>query len=431
MAKLNIRNRNKGQTGADGKPKPANWEYRFEAAKIDGKRRSISKAGFRTKADAEREGAKAMAEYNASGCSYSPSNISYADFIELWYTEYVMANLKPNTQYAYRYVIDNHLKPYFGQMKVSAITPLIVQRYVNLKFKDGLKRNSIKQIMGVLTKSFKYACVPLQIIQHSPATNLVYPKTTSEKGKCKKYILSMDDYNAIIDRFPEDDPYHYAIMISMYTGLRIGEVYGLTWNDVDFKNGTISVSKQMVKMRLPADQKQDGKKNTAYYLAPTKTHSSIRTIPIGKTLSDALRKWKKMQMESMLEYGEYYTEIYSKKESDSVGNDVYKIIEMERSIPVALNTVPLVMRKLNGKQAKRDSFQYATRVIHYELGIEFNFHSLRHTHATMLIESGVSPKTVQMRLGHENIETTLQTYVHDTETMAQEAADVFDQLMNA
>ena len=88
------------------------------------------------------------------------------------------------------------------------------------------------------------------------------------------------------------------------------------------------------------------------------------------------------------------------------------------------------MRKENGQYSSTDSFKYAARVIHYDLGIKFNFHSLRHTHATKMIEQGVTPKAVQERLGHENIETTLQTYVHNTEVMAQDAVDVFEKAVS-
>ena len=90
----------------------------------------------------------------------------------------------------------------------------------------------------------------------------------------------------------------------------------------------------------------------------------------------------------------------------------------------------MVMRKENGQYSSIDSFKYAARVIHYDLNINFNFHSLRHTHATKLIESGISPKTVQARLGHERIETTLQTYVHNTEQMEQEAVNSFEEIMS-
>ena len=90
----------------------------------------------------------------------------------------------------------------------------------------------------------------------------------------------------------------------------------------------------------------------------------------------------------------------------------------------------MIMRKENGQYSSLDSFKYASRVIHYDLGINFNFHSLRHTHATKLIESGIGPKAVQARLGHSNINTTLQTYVHNTEQMEQEAVDAFEKVLS-
>ena len=136
-----------------------------------------------------------------------------------------------------------------------------------------------------------------------------------------------------------------------------------------------------------------------------------------------------MQLEHQLGYGEFYTQVFKKPEKDEKGNTIYRLIEAEKSLPVALQEADLVMRKENGQYSSTDAFKYAARIIHYDLGIKFNFHSLRHTHATMLIEAGVSPKSVQKRLGHENIQTTLQTYVHDTEVMEESAVDTFEKLV--
>ena len=80
----------------------------------------------------------------------------------------------------------------------------------------------------------------------------------------------------------------------------------------------------------------------------------------------------------------------------------------------------------DGSFVTTDSFKYCSRVIHHELKLKFDFHSLRHTHATILVENGADIKNVQARLGHEKIETTLQTYVHDTEGMAERSVDIFE-----
>ena len=429
MAKLNIRNRNKDKYDKDGRPKPPNWEYRFEAAKIEGKRKSISKAGFRTKKDAEVAGAKAMAEYNNAGLKFEPSDMSFADFLDYWFDNYVKMSCKYNTQRIYEGVIRTHLKPALGAFKLRSLTPVMIQDYVNRKFTTGLKKNTLTNIISVLTGSLKYAVQPAQLLQSSPAEYVTYPKLTGDRVDVNRTVVSMDDFERMMERFEPGNPFRYALLIGLYTGLRIGEVYALTWSDIDLKAGTLSVDKLVYK-RSYGQQINKGEakpeEKTAWYFGDTKTKASVRKIKIGKTLVNALREYRAIQLQQRLKYGEYYTQIYKKEERDEKGNQIFRLIEVEKSVPVSLEEADLILRKENGQYSSTDSFKYAARVIHYDLGVQFNFHSLRHTHATKLIEAGVSPKAVQARLGHEDIKTTLQTYVHNTEVMEQEAVDVFE-----
>lgn len=436
MAKVNVRNRNKGKVDKSGKPKPANWEYRFEAAKIDGKRKHISKSGFRTKKEAEDAGAKALAEYNNAGLKFEPSDMSYADYLDYWFDNYVKVSCKYNTQMAYNQIIEQHLKPALGMYKLRSLTPVLIQEYVNKKFVTGLKKTTVTNIMSVLSGSLRYAVVPAQLLTSSPAEYVKYPKKKTNKKETNRIILSIDDFNKMLDRFEKGNPFRYALLIGFHTGLRIGEVYGLTWDDIDFDKRTLDVNKQAYKRNYGVDvrrvMKQKGKREekSAWYFGDTKTLSSTRKIKIGDTLIKELREYKAIQAQNELLYGEYYTQIFMKKETDEKGKDIYRLIEVEKSVPVGLPQANLIMRKENGQYSSSDSFKYAARVIHYDLGITFNFHSLRHTHATTLIEGGVSPKAVQARLGHENIETTLQTYVHNTEAMEQTAIDVFEKTLS-
>lgn len=435
MAKLNIRNRNKDKFDKDGKAKAANWEYRFEAAKIDGKRKSISKAGFKTKKEAEIAGTKAMAEYNNAGIKYEPSEMSYADFLDYWYENYVKMSCKYNTQTNYAMIIENHLKPALGMYKLRSLTPIMIQEYVNQKYVTGLKKTTLTNIMAVLSGSLKYAVVPAQLLHSSPAEYVKYPKLKSDRSEVNRTIISVEDFNRMLERFEKGNPFRYALLIGFYTGLRIGEVFALTWDDIDFKEKTLDVNKLVYKRNHGVDvrqsMKEKGKKEekSAWYFGDTKTASSVRKIKIGDTLINELKEYRKKQMENQLYYGEYYTNIYKKEEADEKGNTIFRLVEVEKTVPVSLPTVNLIMRRENGQMSTTDSFKYAARVIHYDLGIKFNFHSLRHTHATKLIESGVSPKAVQKRLGHENIETTLQTYVHNTEDMEQSAVDAFENIV--
>lgn len=436
MAKLNIRNRNKDKFDKDGKAKAPNWEYRFEAAKVNGHRKHISKAGFKTKKDAEIAGAKAMAEYNNSGSAFKPSEMSYSDFLNYWFDNYVKLSCKYNTQVAYTHIIEGHLKPTLGMYKLCSLTPLVIQDYVNEKFVSGLKKTTLSNIIAVLSSSLKYAVVPAQLLQASPAEYITYPKTTSERRITNRTVISIDDFNRIIARFDKGSPFRYALLIGFHTGLRIGEVYGLTWDDINFTDKTLSVNKLIYKRNYGNDVRnaisQKGKKEerSAWYFGSTKTLSSVRTIKIGDTLIQELKEYKKIQTDNQELYDEYYTNIYQKAEQDEKNNTIYRLLEAEATIPVPLSPIEPIMRKENGQYSSPDSFKYASRIIHYELGIEFNFHSLRHTHATMLIEAGVSPKTVQKRLGHENISTTFQTYIHNTDSMETTAVDTIEKIMS-
>ena len=421
MAKLNVIDRNKGQFYKNGKPKPPNWQYRFEGAKVGGKRQPISKAGFRTKKEAEIAGAKAMAEYNNAGLKFTPSEMSFSDYLDYWYKNYVEMTCRHNTQVSYEGIIRLHLKPALGQYRLKALTPIMLQDYVNQKFVAGLKKSTLKNIMGVLTGSLDYAVLPAQLLQSSPAANIKYPKLSAERAEVNRTVISLDDFQQMLNHFEKGNPFRYALLIGFHTGLRIGEVYGLTWEDIDLKAHTLSVNKLVYKRKRG--------EGTAWYFGDTKTNASIRSIKIGETLVRELKEYRTMQLEQQLSYGEYYTQIFKKPEKDEKGNTIYRLIEVEKSLPVALPEADLVMRKENGQYSSTDAFKYAARVIHYDLGIRFNFHSLRHTHATMLIEAGVSPKAVQARLGHEHINTTLQTYVHNTEAMEESAVDTFEKLV--
>jgi len=437
MAKLNIRNRNAGKLSKDGKPKPPNWEYRFEGGKIDGKRNQISKAGFKTKREAEIAGAKALAEYDNSGISFKPSEMTFADFLDYWFDNYVTTKCKYNTQLSYHYIIENHLKPSMGHYKLKSLTPIMLQDYVNKKFITGdMKKNTLKNICTVLSGSLKYAVVPAQLLQSNPAADLTYPKTTGKRSEVNRTVIPDEDWKKIIERFKVGSPYRYALLIGYHTGLRMGEVYGLTWDDIDFEAKTLVVDKLAYKrnygvnIRQVMKEKNKKEEKSAWYLGTPKTAASYRKILIGDTLLNELKAYKEMQEANREIYGEYYVELYSKEEKDEKGNVIQRMLEVENSVPVGLPKLNMLFRKENGEYSSYDSFKFAARIIHHELNLTFNFHSLRHTHATKLIEGGASPKAVQHRLGHEHISTTLQTYVHNTDSMEQETVEIFENLLN-
>lgn len=427
MAKINVRDRNKNNP--DKKP---NWEYRFEAAKIDGKRKHISKSGFRTKKEALDAGTKALAEYNNAGLHFEPTEISVSDYLDYYFDQYIKINLKYNTQLNKQSVFENHLKPNLGHYKLKSLNASVLQEYANGLKLNGLSKSSIEGILSSFSAALDYAVEPLHYIQANPMRYVKMPKI--KKKPRERIILQPDEWQKIIERFPPPSRFYIPLMIGYYTGMRISEVFALTWEDVDFNNRTISVNKQVVKRNYGVDVREvlktKGKKEekSAWYFQSLKTDSSERVIKFGDSLFHALKAELMEQKKKELLYGEYFTIQVIKTEIDEKNNKIERIIPVQKCVDPTLPRTNLICISENGEYTSTDSFKYPSRIIHHELGMAFDFHSLRHTHATRLIEAGVSPKTVQARLGHQNIETTLQTYVHNTEQMEENAVDVFEKI---
>lgn len=230
----------------------------------------------------------------------------------------------------------------------------------------------------------------------------------------------------ILERFPEGSPFYIPIMIGYYTGVRISECFGLTWDRIDLNNRIITIDRQVVKRKL-GDIHDKGNKSEWYVQSP-KTQTSVRKIKYGKTLDQALRNACRAKQKNRMELGSHFTEYYFKPEKDDQGNTIYRIFGAPRDIPVQLDKADLVCVRSDGSMLTTDSFKYVCRVCKYDLCIPFNYHSLRHTHATMLIEGGAPVKDVQMRLGHTDVQTTINSYVHDTTAMQDETVDLFERM---
>ena len=409
------------------------WSYYFELGKVDGKRKKKEKGGFRTKKEAEAALSAAMNEYNNAGQVFEPSEISVSDYLDQWYELSCKLNLKYNTQIGYLRIIEGHLKPKFGMYKLKALTPAVLQGYANSLKLNGYSKSHIVGILTVFQSALDYAVEPMHYISQNPMKLVKIPKV--ERKPRERIILTLDEWQRIIDRF-RDTRFYIPLMIGFYTGLRISEAFALTWDDIDLEKRTLTVNKQVVKRNFGADVRKavekKGKKESrsSWYFTTTKTATSTRTIPFGETLCQALRQEKIKQKENEIKYGEYYTIHVLKKEIDEKGNDMYRIVPVQKCVESQLQRVYLICIAENGQYTSTDSFKYCSRIIHNELQIAFDYHSLRHTHATMLIEAGANVKNVQARLGHTNIQTTLQTYVHDTEKMGEQSVDLFEQITN-
>lgn len=407
------------------------YEYNFDVAKIEGKRKRITKSGFKTKAEALKQGTIAYNEYLNTGRKVVSNEMSYSDFLDYWLDNHCKINLKYHTIEAYSNIVKTHLKPNLGFYKLSQITKTTLQDFLNkIYVEKAYSKNFLNNIRKVLKCSFNYA-VDNEYVKINSAANLKLPKY-DEPPKDVAHIFTSEEINTILDRFKNNHCIYYAFLTAYCTGLRIAEVFALTWDDIDFKNKTISVNKNILKKNQAGGTKGrhlSGNSTTVWYFGTCKTQTSYRTVPIGDTLLKALKEYKEEQQIHKLNYGDTYMKHYKKNVINPYNNKPeIKIVNAYAEIDVALPEVDFVFVKNNGVYEGTDSTKYPFKVIHYELGIPCRFHDFRDTHATKLIESGADIKAVSKRLGHRNIDITYNIYVRVTEKMENETANKFEEI---
>lgn len=385
------------------------WQYRFEGAKIEGKRKRFTKGGFATKKEAMQAGTKAFAEYNNSGLSFVPSEISFSDYLDFWLKEYCRVNLKENTCDGYQKRIKNHIRPALGHYRIKSLTPAVIQLFLNEKFNAGYSRNSLIVLKSILSGSLSYAVEPLRFIQTNPTLMVKLPSSRAKPEiptrKKVREVVNPEQWHHIITRFPYGHSCHIPLLLAYRCGLRLGEAFALTWDDVDFNSRMLSINKQIQNV-------------AGVWTFCNPKYDSFRDIKLDDFVLETLRKTKEKQDRAYLYYDEYYTHLYE--------NGEHQIVTEKDEISKEIH---LINVRENGTYIQPRTMQHCSRVIHYEMGYKnFDFHSLRHTHTTMLLENGADIKDVQRRLGHKNIQVTLQIYAHVTEKMQNRTIEILNQM---
>lgn len=385
------------------------WEYRFESAKIDGKRRQITKGGYKTKKDALNAGNKALSEYNNSGLLFTPSEISVNDYLDEWLELYCRINLKTTTVSNYEKKIRMYIKPALGKYKLKSLSPSVLQLFINNLFNQGMSRNTLSVIKGILSNSLNYAVIPLKYIENSP---MLYIKLPSPRAKPKvptktapHVYIPPEWISKIFERFPEGSSVHIPMMFAYKGGLRLGEAFGVEWDDIDLVSHTLCINRQI----------QWDENLKCWYLSNPK-YDSIREIRIDSEFIELLKREKYRQERAAQYYADYYVRYYVNREN--------LINTKGEGRPASFVAV-----RENGTLINPRTMQHTNSIIHNQLGFkEFDFHSLRYTHATMLAEKSISEKYVQKRLGHKNVLITMQIYQQFSPKIKKMGDDLIDQI---
>lgn len=374
--------------------KRATWRYRFEAAPVGGKRRRVEKSGFRTKKEALVAGTKAYNEYLNVGRVFTPSEMSFSDYLDEW-LELRKPELKPKSLSTYSTLIENQIKPALGKYRLSAITAADIQKVVNDLFATGVSRNTIANVRNIISGALKYAVLPLGYLSVAPVQGVRMPSPRVQppvpaKERPREPITKSDWLR--VKQLLTGRSTYLAFVIAYHTGMRVGEVLGLAWDDIDFDRRVIHVRRQL----------QGCTRKVVCISSPK--YDSYRDVSIDDALLEELLLARKQQLRVRSALADEYPDYkYSFDGHLCTGGQGERI--------------DLVCRRSDGVNVMYTSIQSTVSRVRRLAGLpRFDFHSLRHTHATMLVEAGISPLLVQDRLGHKDIQVTLGLYASLTDT---------------
>lgn len=363
------------------------WYYYFEDVHEDGSRKKVERVAGDTKEEAEQKLTAILSDINTTGRYFLGTDMRVKEYMKFWMENYVEMNLKYNTQQNYKFTISKHINPYLGSKKIKNLTPALLQEFINYEFKQGFAKKTLTIVHSVLKNSLNMAVYPWGLLKENPMIYVKVPRFEDHSTTKKDLkIISLDTFDKINNYISPTNSFYIPLQLGFYTGMRVSEVCGLTWDNVDLQEGKIYVEKILVNYK--------GK----WVFGTPKTKSSKRTIFIGQTLINILKQHRKIQSENRIKYADLY--------QDS----------------------NFVCTKENGENVTPSSAKSSTRKISKDLDISFNFHSLRHTHATLLLENGAKMKEIQERLGHSRISVTMDTYSHVTDKMRNETVDIMERL---
>lgn len=366
------------------------WEARYTDSA--GKRHSISGDTQKEVAEKLRAATKAIDE----GSYTPPQKLKLADWMDSWLEIYVKNSVKPNTYLAYKNSTKTHIKPILGAIQLQKLNPDDIQQFCNkikaegqrIKIKDGidnkpLKAKTVKNVHGILSKALSVA-VRNGYIRTNPAAVTDLPR--HEKSKIMP--LDENDIKCFLLEIENEPRYKNLFTVALFSGLREAELLGLQWSCVNFMTGTITVDKQLYKVKETGG---------AYHLAPTKT-DNIRIVTVAPTVISALQDEQARQLSNQLKAG---------------GVD-----------GAFRNPDDLVFTDELGKHLVARTVVKHYKNIVTKLGIpERRFHDLRHSYATAALANGDSIKDVQTALGHTEPNITLSLYAHSTAETKKASAD--------
>lgn len=312
----------------------------------------------------------------------------FSEIYDLWFENY-KKKVKESTWVETRTVFKVHILPIFGDMYIDKIDVTICQKYVNLWSDESPK--TFKKFKNYVSNILHYA-MTLELINKNPMKIITVPR--GEEIKIEKKIIPFFEKNELIsflEAAKQESDFSFTLFhLLAFTGMRKGEALALTWNDVNFHEMTLSINKTIAR----GD-------NYRLYVSSTKTKAGNRTISLDSETLSILKSWRLTQKKEMK-----YFNINTIKKGQLIFPNEKNELYSPATVKHWLNKI---IRKNNFKQISP--------------------HGFRHTHASLLAESGADLKDIQARLGHADIQTTANIYTHVTKAKRDATADRLSNFM--
>ena len=356
------------------------WEARYTVGRDPGTGKQIQRSIY---GSTQKEVRQKLAQITASidkGTYQTPNKITVSAWMDEWLTTFCENKVKPLTLQSYRASIKNHITPAIGAMEVQAVKGAHIQRLYNSMTRAGLSGKTVKNTSAIMHKAFRVA-LKQGIIAANPCDAAELPKAE------RKEIHPLADVEIPMFLSAIDgSPMRNAYALCLFAGLREGECLGLSWGQVDFEKGRITISQQLQKVRT------EGKRE--YQITPSTKSGKPRTIEPPRIAFEYLRGERVKQLENRLRAG-----------------------------PAWSNPDDLVFTDESGGHYAIHTFYKRFKAIAASIGRpDARPHDLRHTAATVAIASGADIKSVQDLLGHATASFTLNVYAHTSEQMMKDTA---------
>ena len=327
------------------------------------------------------------------GIYLNAQHMTLNSFFETWLSEIKENTVKANTISVYMEIYKVHIAPALGRLQVSSINKLMIQRLLNNMSKNGLSPNTLAKTKAILYSIFKEA-MENRMISYNPCENI-----TIRRDKTERRVLSSDEQKIFLEAI-QGSRYEMLCILGLSTGLRIGELSGLRWSDINFEDKILTVERTYIYLH---DVKNHQMKDVFH---SPKTKNSCRSIRLLDSTLELLQKHKLKQEKEKAALGAEWCPVED-------GEDL--VFTTKTGGPVRGLNVSETLNNYVKKINKREEIQAARENREPVVFERITPHTLRHTFATRAFESGIPPKVVQQILGHSSLEMTMDLYTHVTE----------------